>query len=212
MPNLLHVAFGLHPWMSSDLLNSGSVLAIVTEESQDEVLEWLGQALSTGLFPVSGVVTLEEKVVEILVFFGFFEWEDALHDDEQDDACGEHVDLGAIVVLALLNLWCHVCHGSSVRLEIVDFPEGGEAEICNLEIHVVIDEDVFKFQISVNDTLSMHVLEHIAHLVEEETAAVLAHAAERLAQVEEQTASDELEENIDQIANFSTGRFNDTTI
>lgn len=58
----------------------------------------------------------------------------------------------------------------------------------------------------------MHVLEHIAHLVEEETAAVLAHAAERLAQVEEQTASDELEENIDQIANFSTGRFNDTTI
>jgi len=212
MPNLLHVAFGLHPWMSSDLLNSGSVLAIVTEESQDEVLEWLRQALSASLLPVSGVVTLEEKIVEVLVFFGFFEWEDALHDDEQDDARGEHVDLGAIVVLALLDLWSHVCHGTSVRLEIVDFSEGGEAKICNLEVHVIINEDVFKFQVSVNNTLSMHVLEHIAHLVEEETATVLAHAAKGLAKIEEQTASDELEENIDQIADFSARRFNDASI
>lgn len=87
MPNLLHVEFGLHPWMSSDLSDTRSVLAFVTEESQDEVLERLGQVLSTSLFPVGGVISLEKKIVEILVLFGFFEWENALDDNEEDDAC-----------------------------------------------------------------------------------------------------------------------------
>ena len=58
----------------------------------------------------------------------------------------------------------------------------------------------------------MHVLEHIAHLREEETAAVFTHASKSLAQVEEETTSDELEENVDQIADFSAGRLYNTSI
>jgi len=73
--------------MSSDLSDTWSVFAFVTEKSQDEVLEGFGQVLTTSLFPVSGVITLEKKIVEVLILFGFFEWEDALDDDEEDDAC-----------------------------------------------------------------------------------------------------------------------------
>ena len=86
MPNLLHVTFSLHPWMSSDVCDGGSVLAIVAEKLKDEILKGVGQVLSTGLLPVGGIVALEEQVVEILVLFGLLEWEDALDNDEQNDA------------------------------------------------------------------------------------------------------------------------------
>jgi len=198
--------------MSSDLLNGGSVLAVIAEKSQDEVLEWLRQALSTGLFPVSGVVALKQKIVEVLVLFGLLEREDALHDDEKDDACGEQVDLGAIVGLAFLNLWSHVGHGSSVRLEIVDFPEGGKAEISNFKVHGFVDKDVFKFQISVDDTFSVHVLEYVAHLRQKETATVFTHTSEGLAKIKEQTSSNELEENVDKVADFSARWLNNSAV
>jgi len=94
----------------------------------------------------------------------------------------------------------------------MNFPEGGEAEISDFEVHVVVDEDVFKFQVSVNDTLAVHVLEHIAHLREEETAAVFAHASKSLAQVEKETTGNELEKNVNEVADFSARWFHNFAV
>jgi hypothetical protein len=212
MPNLLHVEFSLHPWMSSDLCNGGSGLAFVAEESQDEILERFGQVLTTGLLPVSGVVALKKQIVEILILLGLLEWEDALDNDEQDDTSGEHVDLSTVVGLALLDLRSHVGHRASVRLQIVDFSEGGKAKIGDLQVHVLINQDVFKFEVSVNDALAVHVLKHITHLRKEETATILAHTSKSLAEVEEEAAGDELEENVNKIANLSSRWLYDSTI
>ena len=44
----------------------------------------------------------------------FVEGEDALHYDEENDSYGEHVDLSAIVRLALLDFGCHVGLGAAV--------------------------------------------------------------------------------------------------
>ena len=190
--------------MSSDVCDGGSVLAIVAEKLKDEILKGVGQVLSTGLLPVGGIVALEEQVVEILVLFGLLEWEDALDNDEQNDTSGEHVDLSTVVVLAFLDLGSHVGHGASVRLQIVDFSEGSKAEIGDLQIHALIDQDVFKFEVSVNDSFSVHVLENITHLRKEETATVFSHSSESLTEIKEETAGNKLEKNVNEVANLSS--------
>jgi len=66
----------------------------------------------------------------------------------------------------------------------MDFSEGGESEISHFQIHVIVNQDIFKLQISVNDSFTVHVLEDIAHLVEEETTSIFAHATQSLADIE----------------------------
>ena len=84
-------------------------------------------------------LALEDQIVEILILLGFFEGEDALHDDEQDDTSGKHVDSSAVILLSFLDLWSHVGHRASVRVKLVDLLVGCEAEVCDFQAKVVID-------------------------------------------------------------------------
>ena len=52
----------------------------------------------------------------------------------------------------------------------------------------LLQQDIFKFQIAVDDALAVHVLKHVEHLTEEESAGFFAHVAKALANVEQQTA------------------------
>merc|ERR1711907_298952 len=106
------------------------------------------------------------------------------------------MSMTAVVLLALLDLGSHVGHGAAVGLQLVDLLERPEAEISNLQVQVLVDQDVFELQIAVDDRLALEIVECVKHLTEEETASVLAHAAECLAEVEEQTAGDVLEHDV----------------
>ena len=112
----LHIeGFTLHPGVSSDLLYGWALSSIVREELQDEVLEVFREIGAIDLGEVSVGLTRKEQVVEIFFLAGLLEWEDTLHDDEEDDSDGEHIDLLTGVSLALLDLRGHVGHGTSVR-------------------------------------------------------------------------------------------------
>lgn len=50
-----------------------------------------------------------------------------------------------------------------------------------------------------NDSLAMHILEHVQHLGHEVTASILAHATEGLADIKKQSAGYVLEQNIDEV-------------
>lgn len=196
MPDLLVVHIGLHPWVGANIGHRRSILAVVAEQFQDEVLEIVGKILPAGLLPVGVIVTLKEQVVEIFILLGLLEREDALDDDEEDDAGGEHVDLHAVVRFALLDLGGHVSHGSPIRFEIVYFSKSCKTKIGDFQVHQVINQDIFKLQVPVHDALAMHVLQHVAHLVQEEAAAVLAHATQVLAHVEKETTGHEFQKNV----------------
>jgi len=79
-------------------------------------------------------LTGKEQVVEVLLFAGLLEWEDALNDNEDDDANGEEVDLSAVVGLALLDFGCHVGHCASVALELVDALVAGETKVGDFQV------------------------------------------------------------------------------
>ena len=63
-----------------------------------------------------------------------------------------------------------------------------------------------------NHTFAVHVVEDIEHLGEEVSTSLLAHSSQSLADVEEETAGDVLEENVDQVLNFSSGWLFDVAV
>lgn len=198
--------------MVLDLVNGWSLGWVVAEHFEDQIFEFVGEALSADLVPVLVELTLEDQVVEVLVFLGLLEWEDTLHDDEEDDAGREHVDLLSVVGLAFLDFGSHVGHGAPVGVELVDFFVGREAKVGHLEVQVIVDEDVFELEVPVDDALGLHVTDDLAHLREEESAVIFAHSSDSLAEVEEQTAGDVLEKNINKIVDLSSGRLFDVSI
>ena len=109
--------FGLHPWVGTDLLNSRALITLVTEELENQVLELLTEASAVYFLEIDVSLALEEQVVEVFFLAGLLEGEDSLNDDEQDDSNGEHVDVLALVHLALLDLGGHIGHGATVTLQ-----------------------------------------------------------------------------------------------
>jgi len=72
--------------MSSDLFDVGAKVAVIAEELEDEVLEFITQTSAVDLLEVSVVLVREKQVVEVFLLAGLFEGEDALHDNEKDDS------------------------------------------------------------------------------------------------------------------------------
>lgn len=87
---LLLVEAGLvQPRVSLELIDCVAVRPIVAKELENHVLEVSREASAIDLLEVGFDLTGQEQVVEILFLAGFFEWEDALYDNEDDDTDGE---------------------------------------------------------------------------------------------------------------------------
>ena len=190
--------------MFADHLESWALAAVILEDGKDQILEIVGQILTADFLPVLVELLRVYQIVEVLISFGFLEREDALDNDEQDDAHAEDVNLATIIRLSFLDLGSHVRHGAAVRRQLGDLFEGRKAEVSDLEVEVLVDEDVLQLEVAVHDRLRLEVLERIKHLAEEVAAAVLAHAAQRLTQVEEQTARNVLELDVDEVLDLAT--------
>ena len=75
------------------------------------------------------MLSCNNQVVEIFVLSGFFKWEYASNDYEQDYASRENVCLLSVVKVALLDFGSHVRHRSTVGLQGLDFSVGRESVI-----------------------------------------------------------------------------------
>ena len=68
------------------MFDVGAKVAVIAEELEDEVLEFITQTSAVDLLEVSVVLVREKQVVEVFLLAGLLEREDALHDNEKDDA------------------------------------------------------------------------------------------------------------------------------
>lgn len=89
-------------------------------------------------------------------------------------------------------LWCHVAHGTAIGLQAADAFVGCEAEVGELQFHVLVYEDILQFDVPVNDSFLVHIFHGFNHLSQEKSAHVFAHSTIRLAQVKEKRAFDVL--------------------
>ena len=101
------------------------------------------------------MLSSQNEVVEVFLCTGLLEGENALHDDENNDGKGEQVNLGALILLALLDLWCHVGHCASVALEGINVLVAGEAKIGKLHVEALIEQNILELEVTVNDSLAV---------------------------------------------------------
>jgi len=147
----------------------------------------------------------QKEVVEVLLFAGFLEGENALYDNEDDYANAEQVNLGSIVGLSLLDLGSHVSHCASVRLEVVDAFVASETEIGNFQIKIVVYKNVLELEVTMHAAEVVHVLNCVDHLAHKEAASVLSHSSHGLAQVEEEASGNVLHNDEDEVADNTAG-------
>jgi len=166
--------------VSLELVHGVAVLAVVREELEDHVLEVGGQAGAVYLLEVGLDLTGQEQVVEVLLFARLLEGEDALDDDKDDYADGEEVDLGAVVGFALLDLGCHVGHGATVGLELINAFVASKAEVSNLQVELFIYENVLELKVTMYASEIVHVVKGSDHLGHKEATSILTHCTHGL--------------------------------
>lgn len=71
--------------MSPDLVDCWTRLWVVWEEIDDEVLKCSTHCISVDFLEVEFVLASEDQVIEVLFLPSFFEGENSLHYDEQDN-------------------------------------------------------------------------------------------------------------------------------
>lgn len=171
--------------MSSDLADRGSFSSIVIEKCEDKVFELQRQVCGVRLLEIEVGLFGANEVVEVLFLSSLFKRKDALHDDEENHTEGKHVSLDAVVCLALFDLRCHVGEGTAIATEAVELFVTCEPKVSKFQLQVVVNQNVFEFQVSVSNSVAVHVLHRVEHLMSKEPTHVFAHRTHELANVEQ---------------------------
>ena len=125
--------------MGPDLLDSGSLVTVISKELQDKVLEVSAKVSLIGLLEILISLVSVEQVVEVFISLGLLEGENATYYNPSYHSDREHVYLLSTVSLTLLDLRCHIRHGASVRTKCIDVLVSGKSKVCNLQVKVIID-------------------------------------------------------------------------
>lgn len=105
------------------------------------------------------------------------EGQEAGEEDIEDDAAGPEVCLGAVVPASAENLRGHVRWSSALGVEksvvVALFWECGEAEVGDLEVAIVIEEEVLRLEVAVGDAAAVAELDGAYELAEVAAGLVL---------------------------------------
>jgi len=145
-----------------------------------------------------GPVSCEQLVVGVLRV-SLVEWRVSGIQNEKDDTKSEQVNNVSLVSLFHNQFWCHVggCSQDSLKetTSVTSLDGGREAEVCESDIKFRVEHNVFWLQVTVSDSLDVHVVHHLEHLLEVVAANLLGEGAKRNV-VEELSTGDQLEGHV----------------
>ena len=111
---------------------------------------------------------LSEQLVVGVVKSSGLKWFKSCIEDEQRNTEGEQVNNLALIASLHVDFWCHVsiCAQSflvqSVTLLAMD--RASKSEIYHIQVKVLVDHQVLKFQVAICNSASVHVVQHIKKL------------------------------------------------
>ena len=175
------------PRIAPYLVQSDSVLAIESEELEDEVSEgWRQHVGSINSAPVGIQFIVKNELVKLVIFGGFSEWIYSSHHNEKYYTDGEDVDLFTVVNLSFFDLWGHIGLGASEMGELLNTILSCEPEVSKFDGEVTRQKHIFQLYVSVsNSFLLVHVVEAVDHLPQEHPAAFFSDVSAELDQVED---------------------------
>jgi hypothetical protein len=151
----------LDPWVLEDFINCWSLGRIVVQDPGDEVLCLVGNGDSLREL----IVVHSDFLVSSLNIVGL-EWRFTDDQSVDDDSERPDIDLVRVTLLSLENLWSNIIWSTtdgSLSLSI-ELKFGGKTEITYLDFHLVVEEEITEFEISVNDSVGMKILYGVADL------------------------------------------------
>eukprot|EP00672_Neobodo_designis_P022365 CAMPEP_0174850216 /NCGR_PEP_ID=MMETSP1114-20130205/19102_1 /TAXON_ID=312471 /ORGANISM="Neobodo designis, Strain CCAP 1951/1" /LENGTH=523 /DNA_ID=CAMNT_0016084655 /DNA_START=308 /DNA_END=1876 /DNA_ORIENTATION=- len=181
------------PRVLHHLLQPEALRRVDDDELRDQVLRALGEVSRH-----AEVATLD--LVEERVLVGVIEGEVAGEHHEEDDAARPRVGLEAVVPALLEHLGGDVVGGAAHGLEqrrAVGRLEVRQAEVGDLQVVVLVEEEVLGFDVAVRDALRVAVTHAGDKLLEEPPGGGLVEALGLDDAVEELAALDHLEHHVD---------------
>lgn len=133
--------------------------------------------LAIDLFPVLFKIPTQYHAIEELISFSLLKGEDAIDENEHDDARWEHVYLLTIILFTFFYFRSHVRFRASIGGKLVNVTICSKTEIGDFEVQVLIKQNVLKLEVTMDDVLRAHVLLYIKQLLKEETTGILSEPA-----------------------------------
>ena len=109
----------------------------------------------------------EQLVVRIVKSSGV-KWLKSCIENEQSNTKGEQVNDLALIASLHVDFWCHVSICAqrflvqSVALLALD--GASKSEIYHIQVEVLVDHQVLKFQVAIGNSASVHIVQHIKKL------------------------------------------------
>lgn len=120
--------------------------------------------------PKLGEVPVLNKLVNLIMRLGTQKWRCSIIHDEQNDSSCEQISLKSSVS-SFLHFWRFVSFGSDSwgqnTVLLVTFAECWKTEVRNLEIEVAVEQNIFRFKISVSNALIIEELDGFDELFEQ---------------------------------------------
>ena len=145
---------------------------------------------------LANLIFFEKERVAWVISTGLIEWYVLCAHEEKDHAAGKQVSLERLVLLIVPEFRRHVlgssktCSGEAL---VASSSKGAtEAEICKLDIVILIKKAVLRFEITMRHVILVHVEYSVDDLVEEVLAHGLTHVVVVHDEVEEVTLLYEL--------------------
>lgn len=168
--------------MADDIGHAEALVRVELKHLRNEILELrreevcrlaLGVELPEKICPVCS-----KELVVCVIWVSAGERRVTCQKDEENNSTSEKIDHISLVLFSTMNFWCHVALGTEMSVEesrsIATFERSDEAEISDLQIEVFIKQDVFGLQVSVCNSVGMHVMKTLEELLEVEAADLFA--------------------------------------
>ena len=143
-------------------------------------------------------VCRQQAVVRVL-WVGRGEGGALRQNDEENDCAGKQINLLAFVGLSEVDLESHVAGCTQLRVQqaraISALVGRSKAEVCDLQVVVFIQNQVFRLQVAVCVALLVHELEAVEHLDKVVAGLGLSETTAQSNEVEELATADQLEDN-----------------
>ena len=163
----------LDPSMTGNIFDLEALRRLKGNHTLEELFEVIAEesywSLSWMSLPEDIILLFLQNFIVWIGKSSFLKWGISSIHDEENDSCSEDVNILTLILFSR-DLWSHITFSSKFcsqySCSIFALEEGREAEISNLQYKKLRKKKVLRFNISMSESLLMHIVKSVHHLME----------------------------------------------